>query len=169
MPSNKVKRRSQQKKEKVIERTMNLLLRKGGSSCVSTSDVCTDANLTRSSLYHYFESKANLILSVHVDSVEKTLKPYLAEAARINDPFERFLFMVRTFTSDVICLHPELRVLIHDQLTMKDKYFREVKVEWKKHYLLMRDTIADSSRGGHSARTSRHRGRPFLSWECSAG
>jgi AcrR family transcriptional regulator len=148
MPSSKRKRTSQQKKGNVIERTMNLLLRKGGSSSVSTSDVCAAASLTRSSLYHYFGSKTNLMVSVHVRSIEKTLKPYLAEAASINDPFERLTFMVRTFTSDTICLHPELRVLIHDQLTMKDKYFREVRAEWKKHYLLIRDTIAElQSRG----------------------
>ena len=51
--------------------------------------------------------------------------------------------MIRTFTKETICLHPELRILIHDQLTMKDKYFHEVRAEWKKHYLLLRDTITE--------------------------
>jgi len=48
----------------------------------------------------------------------------------------------------IICLHPELRVLIHDTLTTKDRYFWEVKGEWKKHYVLLRDTIDElRSRG----------------------
>ena len=50
--------------------------------------------------------------------------------------------MVRTHMK-IICLHPELRVLIHDTLTTKDRYFREVKGEWKKHYVLLRDTIGE--------------------------
>ena len=58
--------------------------------------------------------------------------------------------MVRTHTK-IICLHPELRVLIHDTLTTKDKYFREVKGEWKKHYVLLRDTIGElQSEGYHT-------------------
>lgn len=148
MPSGQRKRTSQQKKEKVIERTKSLLLRKGGSNSVSTSDVCAAANVTRSSLYHYFGSKTKLMLSVHFSFIENTLKPYLEEAAGINDPLERLTFMVRSYTSEVICRYPELIVLIHDRLIMKDKHFREVKTEWKKHYLLLRDTIAElQSRG----------------------
>ena len=148
MASGKTKRTPQPKKGKVIEKTKSLLLRKGGSRSVSTSDVCTAANLARSSLYHYFGSKTNLMLAVHFSFIEKTIKPYLTEAAGMNDPFERLKFMVRTFTSDKICRHPELRLLIHDELVMKDKHFREVKAEYKKHYLLLRDTIAElQSRG----------------------
>jgi AcrR family transcriptional regulator len=134
---------SQKKKAKVIETTMQLLLRKGGSNSVSTSDVCAAANITRSSLYHYFGSKTKLMLSVHFSFIEKTMKPYLAKAGSMKDPFERFTFMVRSFTSDVICRFPELRILIHDEMVMKDKHFREVKAAWKKHYLLLRDTIAE--------------------------
>jgi len=148
MPFSKRKRASQQKKGKVIETTKSLLLKKGGSNSISTSDVCAAANLGRSSLYNYFGSKTKLMLSVHFSFIEKTIKPYLTEAAGMNDPFERLTFMVRSFTSDTICRHPELRILIHDELVMKDKQFREVKAEWKKHYLLLRDTIAElQSRG----------------------
>ncbi len=148
MPSSKRIRSSQEKKRRVIEKTQILLLRKGGSNSVSTSDVCTAANITRSSLYHYFGSKTKLMLSVHFSFIEKTIKPYLAEAVSINDPFERLTFMVRSFTSEKICRFPELRILIHDELIMKDKHFRQVKAAWKEHYLLLRNTIAElQSRG----------------------
>ena len=136
----------------IIEKTKSLLLRKGGSRSVSTSDVCAAANLGRSSLYHYFGSKTKLMLSVHFSNIEKTIKPYLTEAAGMSDPFERLTFMVRSFTSDTICRHPELRILIHDELIMKDKQFREVKAEWKKHYLLLRDTIAELQSTGAISR-----------------
>jgi AcrR family transcriptional regulator len=130
---------------------MRLLLKKGSSISTSTTDICTAAKLTRPSLYHYFGSKRNLLLSVHMDSIKKTLRPYLEEAASIEDPLRRLTFMVRTFTKELICLHPELRVLIHDSLTMKDGYFREVKGEWKKHYALLRDTIAQLQSAGRTA------------------
>ena len=142
MASNKREKASQKKRLKIIQTTMQLLLKKGSSVSTSTTDICSAARLTRPSLYHYFGSKRNLLLSVHMESIETTLKPYLDEAASIDDPLKRLTYMVRIFTKEVICKHPELRVLIHDALTMKDKYFREVKGEWKKHYLLIRDTIA---------------------------
>lgn len=132
---------SQKKREKIIQTTMQLLLKKGSSSSTSTTDICTGAHLTRPTLYHYFGSKRNLLLSVHMESIDSVLRPYLEKAASIIDPLDRLTYMIRTYTKDIICLHPELRVLIHDTLTTKDKYFKEVREVWKRHYLLLRDTI----------------------------
>ncbi len=142
MASGKREKASQKKRLKIIQSTMQLLLKKGSSVSVSTTDICSVARLTRPTLYHYFGSKRNLLYSVHMESIEKTLKPYLDEATSIDDPLKRLKYMVRTFTKEVICKHPELRVLIHDALTMQDKHFRGVREEWKKHYLFIRDTIA---------------------------
>lgn len=137
----KRQRASQKKREKIIHTTMQLLLKKGSSSSTSTTDICAGAHLTRPTLYHYFGSKRNLLLSVHMESIDSVLRPYLEKAASIIDPLERLTYMIHSYTKDIICLHPELRVLIHDTLTIKDKYFRDVKEVWKRHYLLLRDTI----------------------------
>lgn len=128
-------------RERIIRTTTRLLLEKGNSDGTSTTDICSAAKLTRPSLYHYFGSKRNLLFSVHMDHIEKTLKPYLAQARSIKDPLERLRFMVQTFVKEIICKHPELRVLIHDSLSMKDRHFREVRGVWKEHYVLLRDTI----------------------------
>jgi TetR/AcrR family transcriptional regulator, cholesterol catabolism regulator len=129
-------------KDRIIRMTTELLLEKGSSSATSTTDICAAAKLTRPSLYHYFGSKSNLLFSVHMDHIEKTLKPYLAHAKSIEDPMGRLQFMVRTFVKEIVCEHPELRVLIHDSLTIKDRHFREVRGVWKEHYVLLRDTIS---------------------------
>ncbi len=138
MASGKRDKTSQKKRDRIIQTTTKLLLKKG--SLTSTTDVCTAAKLTRPTLYHYFGSKRNLLLAVHMEGIERDLKPYIAEALSISDPLKRLMYMVLTHTK-TICSHPELRILIHDTLTTKDKYFREVKGEWKKHYVLLRDTI----------------------------
>jgi AcrR family transcriptional regulator len=144
MPVKKGKRRPQEKKEKIMQATMRLLLKKGSyAAATSTTDICKAARLTRPTLYHYFGSKRNLIFSVHMYSIETGLRPYVEKASAIEDPMERLTYMVRTFTTEIICKHPELRYLIHDTLSIKDKYFREVREEWKRHYLLLRNTIAE--------------------------
>ncbi len=147
MGTTRGKRRPQDKKDKILQTTMQLLLKKGGYSTTSTTDICNACKLTRPTLYHYFGSKRNLMFSLHMYSIEKVLKPYLTEAASIADPFERLKYMIRAFAR-VIYEHPELRVLIHDTLAMNDKYFREVREEWKKHYLLLRSTIAQLQSDG---------------------
>jgi TetR/AcrR family transcriptional regulator, cholesterol catabolism regulator len=144
MPVKKGKRRPQEKKEKIMQATMRLLLKKGSyAAATSTTDICKAARLTRPTLYHYFGSKRNLIFSVHMYSIETGLRPYVEKASAIEDPMERLTYMVRTFTTEIICKHPELRYLIHDTLSIRDKYFREVREEWKRHYLLLRNTIAE--------------------------
>ena len=144
MPVKKGKRRPQEKKEKIMQATMRLLLKKGSyAAATSTTDICKAARLTRPTLYHYFGSKRNLIFSVHMYSIETGLRPYVEKASAIKDPMERLTYMVRTFTTEIICKHPELRYLIHDTLSIRDKYFREVREEWKRHYLLLRNTIAE--------------------------
>jgi TetR/AcrR family transcriptional regulator, cholesterol catabolism regulator len=150
--SNKRERASQRKREKILQTTMQLLLKKGNTNSTSTTDICTAAKLTRPTLYHYFGSKRNLLLSVHMDSIEMTLKPYLEEATSIADARNRLRYMIRAYTGEIICLHPELRVLIHDTLTMKDKYFRDVRRVWKTHYLLLRDTIVQLQSDGRIRR-----------------
>ncbi len=141
MPTSKREQKSKKKKTKIIHTTMQLLLKKGNSSSTSTTDVCAAARLTRPTLYHYFGSKRNLLLAVHMESIATNLEPYMAEALSIKDPFQRLVFMIHAYIKN-ICLHPELKVLIHDILTVEDKYFHEVRAVWKSHYLLLRDTIA---------------------------
>lgn len=132
--------------------TMQLLLKKGSTSATSTTDICSMAKLTRPSLYHYFGSKKNLLLAVHMESIGETLKPYLQVATSITDPLQRLTFMVSTFTK-VICKHPELRILIHDALGIRSKAFKDVRGVFKEHYVLLRDTIAELQSDGRADET----------------
>ena len=148
MPAKKDTAKSLDKKEKILRTTLQLFLKKGSYTATSTTDICSAARIARPSLYHYFGSKRNLLFSLHMDHINKVLKPYLEKALSIDDPRERLAFMVRTYTRDVIGQYPELRFLIHDSLSIKDKYFKEVRQEWKKHYLLLRSTIEELQRQG---------------------
>jgi AcrR family transcriptional regulator len=128
-------------------------VKKGNAASVSTIDICAAAKITRPTLYSYFRGKRELLMAVHGAAMERDLKPYIEKAASIGDPVERLTYMVRTYTKEIICVHPELRVLIHDTLTVKDKYFRDVKTEWKKHYFLLRDTIGQIQSEGRISPT----------------
>jgi len=140
-------------KNRIIDAARKVLIKKGNSASVSTTKVCAAAKLTRPTLYHYFRSKRELLIAVHVASMERDLKPYIDKAAAIGDPIERLVFMVRTYMRDIICVYPELKVLIHDTLTIKDKRFSQVTGEWRRHYFLLRDTIEQIRSNGNISLT----------------
>lgn len=134
-------------REKIIKTTQQLLVKKGSIGAASTSEICAAAKLTRPTLYHYFGSKRGLLFAVHMHLIETGFKPIINEAASITDPLERLKYMVKAYTEH-ICLHPELRILIHDTLIIKDKQFSSIREVWKNHYLMFRDTIAELKNKG---------------------
>lgn len=146
MRAKRTRKDSGKKKQEILRTVLQLFLKKGYNA-TSTSDICSAAKLAKPTLYYYFGSKRNLLFSLHQDHLNRDLKPYLEEARAIEDLEQRLYFMIRTYTK-MICAHPELRFLIHETLGFKDKYFLQVKKEWKNHYILLRETIAGLQAAG---------------------
>lgn len=138
--------KSAQKKEAILDIAVRLFLEKGYSG-TSTSDVCRTAGISKPSLYHFFKSKRHLFFSCHMRSINQQLKPFLEKASTITDPEKRLRFMVRDFTR-TICRNPELKVLIHETMTINDQYFKKIRDVWKGHYLLLKTTIAALQQNG---------------------
>jgi AcrR family transcriptional regulator len=134
------------KKEEILHKAIELFLEKGYSA-TSTNDICAAAKINKPTLYYYFESKRHLFFEAHSKHIQEVLKPYLARAASIADPWERLTFIIREFTK-IVCHYPELRVLTHESMSIKDDYFELIRKEWKKHYLLLCDTITQLQSSG---------------------
>jgi AcrR family transcriptional regulator len=133
--------KSGRKREAILDVATKLFLEKGFSA-TSTNDVCRKAKISKPSLYYFFKSKRHLIFSCHMRSIDQQLSPFLDQASAIPDPDKRIRFMIWDFTR-IICKNPELKVLIHETMTIKDQYFKKIRVVWKKHYLLLKATIAE--------------------------
>ncbi len=128
-------------KDDILDIAMRLFLEKGYTA-TSTSDICVAAGISKPTLYYHFQNKRHLFFSCHMRSIQRVLRPYIEEARAIDDPKERLGFMIGEFTR-MVCLNPDLKVLIHETMSMKDKYFDKIRKEWKRHYLLLRDTIEE--------------------------
>jgi AcrR family transcriptional regulator len=129
------------KKDAILQSAMERFL-ENGYSATSTNDICAAAGINKPTLYYYFESKRHLFFEAHIKHIQEVLKPYIERAASIADPSERLQFMVREF-SKIVCHQPELRVLTHEAMSIRDQYFEEIRKEWKKHYLLLLNTIKE--------------------------
>ena len=129
------------KKDAILRSAMGRFLEKGYSA-TSTNDICAAARINKPTLYYYFESKRHLFFEAQIKHIQEVLRPYMDQAAAIADPSARLLFMIREFTK-IVCHQPELRVLTHEAMSIKDQYFEEIRKEWKKHYLLLVNTIEE--------------------------
>jgi len=134
------------KKEEILRIAIELFLDQGYNA-TSTNAICTAAGINKPTLYYYFKSKRHLFFEAHIKHIQEVLRPYLARAEAIEDPWERLTFIIREFTK-IICHHPELRVLTHESMSIKDQYFEEIRKEWKKHYLLLHNTISELQSSG---------------------
>jgi AcrR family transcriptional regulator len=140
------KKQRSKKKEKILKTATRLFLANGYSG-TSTNDICAALKINKPTLYYFFKSKRQLFFVCHMRSIEGTLQPYLEKASLIEDPEERLRFMITVFTA-MICRNPELRVLIHETMSINDSYFRIIRAAWKRHYLLLKETISELRRKG---------------------
>jgi AcrR family transcriptional regulator len=129
------------KKEEILRVAMELFLDQGYSA-TSTNAICAAAGINKPTLYYYFKSKRHLFFELHIKNIQEVLRPYVAQAASVADPGERLTFIIQEFTK-IVCHHPELRVLTHEAMSIQDQYFEEIREEWKKHYLLLLNTISE--------------------------
>jgi len=137
-----MKTNPERKRSFIMQKAVNLFMAKGFEG-TSTNDICVAAKLTKPSLYHYFESKNHLLFCIHKRSQEEVARPYINEVTSITEPGKRLEAMIRGYAR-MICSHPELRFMLHGSLTIfRDKRFVEIRQEWKKFYILIRDTISE--------------------------
>jgi AcrR family transcriptional regulator len=127
-------------KKVIFKVAMQLFLEKGYSA-TTTNDICAAAQITKPTLYYYAKSKRHLFYLLHMEAIDTLLKPHIEKSSSISDPSERLIFMIRDLV-EIVCLHPELRCLLNETLSIRDQYFKGVRQMWKKHYLLLRDTIS---------------------------
>jgi TetR/AcrR family transcriptional regulator, cholesterol catabolism regulator len=133
-------------KDDILKIATKLFLEKGYDG-TSTADVCAAAGISKPTLYYYFTNKRHLFFSCHIRTIVRDLRPYCEKATAIKDPKERLAFMIKEFTR-MICLNPELKVFIHETMSIRDEYFDEIRKEWKKHYFLLCDTIQEVQSSG---------------------
>jgi AcrR family transcriptional regulator len=84
---NGYERRTQEKKNQVLEATFHLMNTDAGIENITMDDIAKNANVGKTSIFKYFESKENLIHEVFkyfLNNMGETAKELMAE----NKPFE---------------------------------------------------------------------------------
>lgn len=127
--------------ERIIRVSMEKFTRQGFES-TSVDEICKEAGVSKPVLYYYFGDKKGLFLTLHLKTMQETLIPYIEKARSIKDPLQRIEFIIKEFTQ-IVVNHEELKILIHNTLSMYDDSFKAVRERWRDHYLLLKETIEE--------------------------
>ena len=104
------------------------------------SAIAKTLGMTKAGVYHHFESKEDLLYSVHRRSIDGKLLPIVIAAEKIEEPELR----LRTFVFEFALLmtrDPAARILINEARRLSPERFAEVRGVWRRVYDLLRDAI----------------------------
>ena len=116
-----------------------------GYEATPVSLIAKQAGLTKAGLYHYFQSKEDILYFIHKRHLDDLLTPMIEEAERESDPEKR----LRKFLSDYALLHTSdssLQVMINETKQLSPKHRKEIKAAWRRALHLARDAIAELKR-----------------------
>jgi AcrR family transcriptional regulator len=133
-------------RQAILSSAIKLFLTKSYESA-SIAEICAAAKLTKPTFYTHFTGKNHLLYEVHMKSVNDLLKPHIEKAESIDDPMLRLRTLLRDYTC-MTCSHPELRFLLHGSLSIRDKYAKGIKKEWRRHYEIIQSTVKQLQSAG---------------------
>lgn len=112
--------------------------------------IASKLKLTKAGVYHYFESKEELLYIAHLHAMEHQLFPVLDAADNEPDPERRLRGFLFSYAR-MLALEPTAGLLIRESRRLAPVHLREVKKTWRRGLRIVRDAIADLQRQGRCA------------------
>ena len=135
------------KKEQIYEKALEMFIAKGYDQ-TPLSQIARELNLTKAGLYHYFQSKEELLFFLHQHNMEKDFIPVLEAAEKITDPEKRIIYFLKNYTVRAITKNAAAKVLIHEIKRLKPEHQRIIKKTWRRAFNLIHDAISELESAG---------------------
>lgn len=130
------------KREQIYEKALELFIANGYDQ-TPLSQIARELKLTKAGLYHYFQSKEELLFFLHQHNMEKDFIPVLEEAKKITDPEKRIAFFLKNYTIRSLTKNAAVKVLIHEINRLKPKHQKIIKKTWRRAFNFIYDAISE--------------------------
>jgi AcrR family transcriptional regulator len=130
---------SQDKKEEILEKAVQLFLTKGYEKA-SMRDLGKAVGIQAPGLYHYFKNKKAILQQINDDSWQKCHEMILDEAKKVADPEGRIKFYIRNMIKYQFVL-AEKTLIVDDSLPIRHVKGRREEEREVIHFL--RDTLRE--------------------------
>ena len=137
--------------DEAITVALQLFLERGYDN-TPMSLIAKKLKLTKAGVYHYFESKEQLLYVAHLHAMKRQLFPIFDAAESEPEPERR----LRTFLfsyARMLALEPTAGVLIREARRLAPGHLAEVKKTWRRGLRIVRDAIVELQRQGRCSST----------------
>ena len=135
------------KREQIYQKALEMFVANGYDQ-TPLSQIARELKLTKAGLYHYFQSKEELLFFLHQHNMEKDFIPVIEAAEKISDPEKRIGYFLKNYTVRALTKNAAAKVLIHEINRLKHEHKEIIKKTWRRAYNLIYDAISELERAG---------------------
>lgn len=130
-------------REAIVDAATELFHRQGFSR-TTTDQIAAGAQITKRTLYRYFDSKESLLLAIHEQFLERLLQPIDLRGT----PRERFRLLIENYVQTVIEHGDQIRVFFEERKNLSLENAEKVVNLRDGHEKLFRETLAEGTSAG---------------------
>jgi AcrR family transcriptional regulator len=142
-----------QMRKAIYEKALELFIQRGYDN-TPLSHLAKVLGLSKAGLYHYFDSKEQLLFQIHHYQLEKDILPLIEEAKRISDPEKRLTYFLRAYSRN-FATNKSAQVLVREIRRLDAGHYKTIARVWKKVLDLVRGTLAEMEMSGKSKKMNR--------------
>lgn len=135
------------KRQRILHAAIRVFARKGffGSR---VSDIAKDAGVADGTIYLYFKSKDDLLISVFEDKMDEILPAFRTAMEQVADPLGKIRAFIRTH-GELVRNDPELAQVLQVELRQSSKFMKEYKpVKFNQLLELLAEAVEEGQKLG---------------------
>jgi AcrR family transcriptional regulator len=130
--------------QEAILRAATKLFHERGFSRTTTDAIAAEAQITKRTLYRYFDSKEALLLAIHEQLLGRLLEPVDLHGT----PLERFEALIKNYVDTAIVHRDQIRVFFEERKNLTPESLARVIARLDEHEKLFRETIIEGMATG---------------------
>jgi len=138
-------------KETIKEKALELFLAKGYHA-TSTAELCRHLKISKPTLYWHYKNKEDLLYYAHQELMLEYLDPIRESMKRIEDPLERLEYFIKEYVA-VICKHPELKLLVHESMSLDQEHSDWISNHWRELLNVLRSALKELKEDGRAKKS----------------
>ena len=152
-------------KEAIYEKALDLFVQRGYDN-TPISYLAKVLGLSKAGLYHYFDSKEQLLFQIHQYQLAKDILPLIEQAKKIRDPEKRLIYFLRAYSRN-FATNKSAQVLVNEIKRLNPGHYKIIARVWKKVLDLVRGTLMEMEMSGKSKRMNKTFGAFALIGMCA--
>jgi AcrR family transcriptional regulator len=130
---------------KVLQHAAHIFCQKGYEGA-SMRDLSRAAGMSLAGLYHYFESKEELLYLIQKHTFTTIIERLRQRLADVSAPEERVRIFIRNHLEYFLANKEAMKVLTHEDETLKDTRGAEIRAIKREYYRICLDLLEDLRR-----------------------